>query len=66
MSVLSAHHTASVGECLPSRRPPPDRLFWSGLREGEVKGESFPLPLPDTGRSGIGKGGEGSQGRGDS
>lgn len=33
---------------------------------GEVKGESSPLPLPDTGRSGIEKGGEGSQGRGDS
>lgn len=67
MSVLSAPHTAGVGAAggmFTCEVSPPARLFWSRLREGEVKGGSSPLPLPDTGRSWMGKGGEESQGRG--
>lgn len=62
-----ASHTAGVGAAgvmFTCEVSPPARLFWSRLREGEVKGGSSPLPLPDTGRSWMGKGGEESQGRG--
>lgn len=43
---------------------PPAWLFWSGLPEGEVKGESSPLPLPDTGRSVLGREEKGPRGEG--
>lgn len=67
MSVLSASGTASVGAVagmFTYEVSPPARLFWSRLREGEVKGESSPLPLPDTGRSVLGREEKGPRGKG--
>lgn len=69
-SELPDTRTAGVGAVLRmftcEVSPPPPGLFWFPLREEEVKGGGHPPLLPDAGRSGIGKGGEGSHGRRDS
>lgn len=54
-------------ECLPARYPPPSRPVYFGSRSGRKRSRGgHPPLLPDAGRSGIGKGGEGSHGRRDS
>lgn len=47
-----------LGECLPARCPLPPGYFGPGSQRERSRGGHPPLPLPDTGRSGIGKGGD--------
>lgn len=67
MSTLSAPGTAgvrAVAGMFTYEVSPPAGLFWSRLPEGEVKGESSPLPLPDSGRSVLGREEKGPRGAG--
>lgn len=67
MSTLPAPGTAAVpavAGMFTYEVSPPAGLFWSRLPEGEVKGESPPLPLPDAGRSVWGREEKGPRGEG--